>query len=408
MITGVHVRQGVRVEWHDHVAVRRARDWLAVAAPVTDVQDVERLRALLSEVAKGSGLVIQGGDCAESFERNTPSYVQSQVRLLHDLAGVVHDHAERVVMIARAAGQYFKPRSEDFERTRAGEVLLKYRGDGVNSRHEHSRLRVPDALRLVSAYENSRLTVRYMTGEVTPASLTYGEEVFVSHEAMLLEYEEPLTRRVGPRDGPRYCMSTHFPWIGVRSNEPAGPHVQWARTIANPIGVKVGPHTTERSVVALAEALDPYRKPGRLTLICRLGSQQVRQRLPLHIKAVRDGGWMPVWLCDPMHGNSYTRLRDGRRTRAVEAIIEEVEGFWEVHADLGTHPGGVHLELTADEVAECVDEVEDLEQAQSPCSYLSLGDPRLNRDQSVKVMRAVRELLRVSPACGQVEAVAGG
>jgi 3-deoxy-D-arabino-heptulosonate 7-phosphate (DAHP) synthase class II len=384
------MRPGVRVDWPDHNALRRVQHWLAGAPALTTPSDVEHLRWELSCVADGDGIVVQGGDCAESFERNTPSYVQAQMSLLHELGDLLRPHAQRVLMGARAAGQYFKPRSGDVEPTPSGAGVLKYRGDGVNSSLAHPELRVPDPSRIVAAYENARLTTRYMSGEVTPADAS---DIFLSHEAMLLEYEAPLTRAVSARDRRRYCASTHLPWIGVRSNEPTGAHVAWASRIINPIAVKVGPGTTEETVVALARALDPQRIPGRLVFIHRLGAMRVGEQLPRHIKAVTDAGWRPVWLCDPMHGNSLNRRRDGLRTRVVETIIEEIRGFWRAHALMGTHPGGVHLELTADPVTECVDRLDEVERVLLRGSYLTLGDPRLNREQAFAVVDAVRNLI---------------
>ena len=388
---------GICVNWPDPNSLRRSMKLLASSPPLVSHRHVQLLHQELADVAIGNAMVLQGGDCAESFESNNLSYIAGQVELLTELADVFREMGSRVVPIVRGAGQYFKPRSSDYERLPSGIRVLKYRGDGVNGHRAIDSLRTPDAHRLVEAYCNSRRTLQYMQRLDALARAERGA-AYVSHEALLTEYEQPLTRRI-PALGQMYSGSTHFPWIGVRSNSPFGPQVCWASNIVNPLGVKIGPNTSEDQILTLAERLDPLRTLGRLTLIVRLGAASMAERLPRMIRVVKEAGWTPIWMCDPMHGNSIIRSCDGVRTRALTAIIEELRTFFEIHFSIGTHAAGIHLELTHQPVTECVRTCSEIETTQLT-DYRSLGDPRLNGYEARNVILSIRDLVGNRPSKG--------
>ncbi len=384
------MRPGLTVNWPDTDQLRRSVEELKSAAPLVSFPQVQMLCKDLGRVAEGRAIILQGGDCAESFEATSNRYVVGQITLLKALADMLKSTGHDVVVIARAAGQCFKPRSDDYEQLPSGLRLLKYRGDGINSSLPVPALRVPDARRLSRAYRHSQNVLETMR-QFEVSNEIGVRAIYASHEALALPYEQPLTRPA-PAEQQVYCSSTHLPWIGVRSNEPSEEHVSWAATISNPIAVKIGPNTSSEHLVALAQKLDPVRIPGRLIFITRLGASHIAEQLPDMIRAVQSAGWKPIWLCDPMHGNSVTRMTDGIRVRALTSILAELTSFYGIHKSIGTHPGGLHLELTHQSVTECVYDTGDIETAALD-HYLSLGDPRLNADHATEIVVAARELL---------------
>ncbi|WP_416875954.1 3-deoxy-7-phosphoheptulonate synthase [Kitasatospora sp. SC0581] len=369
---------GQQPQWPDQERVREVRAALGALPPLVEPAAVDRLRERLAEAALGRALVVQGGDCAETFAGNTPEHVRANLHaLLHCATLFEVASGLPVVPVGRVAGQYAKPRSSPT----GPDGLPSYRGDIVNGLAATAEARTPDPRRMLTAYDGAGAALDVLDS-VADATRT---ELFASHEALLLDYEVPLVR-----DG--YALSGHFLWIGERTRELDGAHVALARRIANPLGLKLGPSTTPEQAVAYAEALDPDRVPGRLTLISRMGADRVSDVLPPLVEAVADAGHPVVWLCDPMHGNTETAA-GGLKTRRFDRIAAEVSGYFAVHRAIGSHPGGLHLELTGDDVTECLGGREDLREEQLPERYLTGCDPRLNGRQTLDLARVVAEIL---------------
>ncbi len=405
--------------------------------PLVFAGECDELRGKLADVAAGRAFILQGGDCAETFDTGTAIDIRGKLRVLLSMAVVLTYAAQvPVVKLGRLAGQYAKPRSNDTE-TRGGVVLPAYRGDAVNGldfteqsrRHDPNRLmevynHSAATLNLIRAFvtggfadlravhswnqdfvRNSGVEVRYesMADEIERAlafmvACGVDKEAFrtvdfySSHEALVLPYEHAMTRIDSRTDTP-YNTSAHMVWIGERTRQVDGAHVQFARHLRNPIGVKIGPSMTGDEVVALADALDPQHEPGRLTLISRMGAGKVRTALPPLVRAVEATGRSVAWVCDPMHGNTF-ETANGYKTRAFSQVVDEMNGFFDVHEELGTWPGGVHLELTGDDVTECVGGVADaLAEADLPNRYETACDPRLNRNQSLELAFLIAERL---------------
>jgi 3-deoxy-7-phosphoheptulonate synthase len=339
-----------------------------------------------------------------------------------------------VVKMGRMAGQFAKPRTSDTE-TREGIELPAYRGDAVNGYDFTLESRTADPMRLLQAYNTSASTLnliraftmggfadlrsvhewnkgftdnpansRYetMAREIDKAikfmaacGANFNElrttEFYTSHEGLLFDYERPMTR-IDSRTGTPYDTSAHFIWIGERTRKLDGAHMDFLSRVRNPLGVKLGPNTSVDDVLALIEKLDPEREPGRLTLISRMGAGKIREALPKLVKAVKDAGAQPLWVSDPMHGNGITTA-NGYKSRRFDDVMDEVRGFFEVHRDLGTFPGGVHIELTGDDVAECLGGSEHIDEATLESRYESLCDPRLNHSQSLELAFLVAEEL---------------
>jgi 3-deoxy-7-phosphoheptulonate synthase len=423
--------------WPDPGALKAVYDTLAEVPPLVQPGECDNLRERLAAVARGEAFLLQGGDCAETFEANTAEGIRGKVRTLLQMAVVLtYGASVPVVKVGRLAGQYAKPRSSDVE---AGTGLPSYRGDAVNSLHGD---RTPDPSRMVRAYANSAATMNFMRAMSTDGSAdlaavhdwnvgfvasspaghryeelatdieralafmracgldlegmseTHGVELYSSHEALLLEYERALTR-LDEHSGRAYDLSAHLVWIGERTRQLDGAHVDLLSRIANPIGLKIGPSATGDDVVALCERLDPTLQPGRLTLISRMGAARVRDALPGIVRAVEAarGTGSVVWTCDPMHGNT-TESPNGYKTRHFDDVMDEVRGFFEVHAALGTHPGGVHVELTGDEVTECLGGAHQLTHDDLAGRYETACDPRLNNSQSLELAFLVAEMLQ--------------
>ncbi|MDR1513828.1 MAG: 3-deoxy-7-phosphoheptulonate synthase class II [Propionibacteriaceae bacterium] len=405
--------------------------------PLVFAGECDDLRAGLAQAAAGRAFVLQGGDCAETFDTVTAASIQRRLRVLLSMSVVLTYAAEvPVVKIGRMAGQYAKPRSKEVE-VRGSVGLPAYRGDAVNGFEFDAAARRHDPDRLLRAYYASAATLnlvrafvkggfadlsamhswnadfvreahvaeRYerLTGEIGRA-LSFmrtigvdGGEAFrtvdfwASHEALLIDYEHALTR-IDSRTGRPYNVGGHLLWIGERTRQVHGAQAELLRRLRNPLGVKVGPDADLADVVALLERLDPDREPGRITLITRLGANRIRQQLPGLVEAVEATGRKVVWVCDPMHGNTF-EAATGYKTRSFADVTAELDGFFDVHQDLGTWPGGVHFELTGDDVTECVGGAVDVSEADLANRYETVCDPRLNRQQSLELAFRVADRL---------------
>jgi 3-deoxy-7-phosphoheptulonate synthase len=415
-------------DWPDPVALRQAALALAGLPPLVVASEVDQLRDRLGAVARGEAFLLQGGDCAETFATSSQTDIAGKVRVLLQMSVVLTYGASMpVVKLGRIAGQYAKPRSAELDA--AGRP--SYRGDMVN---ELSGDRTPNPDRLVRAYSTAASTLnllrayaggglaaldrvhawntafarstdtgtRYekLAGEIDRAvrfmracgvhdSALDGVELYASHEALILEYERALTRL---EDGRAYDLSGHFVWVGERTRQMDGAHLDFVSRIRNPIGVKLGPTTTPEYAAELVERLDPENQPGRLTLISRMSNSRIRDVLPPIVEKVQSTGHLVVWHCDPMHGNT-EETSDGVKTRHLDRIIDEVDGFFDVHSDLGTHPGGLHVELTGDDVTECIGGTAELTAADLVRRYETACDPRLNIEQSLELAFRVAERL---------------
>ena len=428
-------------EWPDRAALAAVLTDLATAPSLVRPAEYGLLTARLAEVARGEAFLLQGGDCAERLDVVSDRSVPNKLQVLLQMAVVLtYASALPVVKVGRIAGQYAKPRSKPTE-TRDGVTLPAYRGDAVNGFDFTPAARIPDPERLRRMYHASAGTLDAMRAFLvgggadlhqvhewnrnfvsrSPAGARYERlagqihralefmracgvepaelrttELFSSHEGLLLDYEAALTRR-DPDTGACYAGSGHMVWIGERTRQLDGAHVAYFATIDNPIGVKLGPTTTPDTALALIDRLDPNRRPGRLTFIVRMGADKIRDRLPDLVEKVTASGATVVWTCDPMHGNTF-EAPSGHKTRRFDQILDEVAGFFEVHNALGTHAGGIHVELTGDDVTECVGGGADVEFEDLHRSYESACDPRLNRSQSLDLAFRVAEMIRPEPA----------
>jgi 3-deoxy-7-phosphoheptulonate synthase len=414
--------------WPDLAALREVSATLSGMPPLVVASEVDQLRDRLAAVARGEAFLLQGGDCAETFATSSQADIAGKVRVLLQMAVVLTYGASMpVVKVGRIAGQYAKPRSSDIDAS----GQQSYRGDMVNDLIGD---RTPDPQRILRAYSTAASTLnllrayaggglasldrvhawnsafardtetggRYekLAGEIDRAvrfmracgvhdAALEGVELYCSHEALILEYERALTR---VEDGRAYDLSGHFVWVGERTRQMDGAHLEFVSRIANPIGVKIGPSTTPDVAVELVERLDPDGVPGRLTLVSRMSNTKVRDVLPGIVEKVRSTGHLVVWQCDPMHGNT-EETEDGVKTRHLDRIIDEVDGFFDVHAELGTHPGGLHIELTGEDVTECIGGTAELTAADLGRRYETACDPRLNIAQSLELAFRVAERL---------------
>ena len=421
----------------DRGAVDAAVARLRKAPPLVFAGECDDLMEKIAAVTRGEAFLLQGGDCAETFDGVTADNVRNKLRVLLQMAVVLTYAASvPVVKLGRLAGQYAKPRSSDME-TRNGMTLPAYRGDAVNGYDFTPESRIPDPQRLVDVYNSSAATLNLVRAFVTGGyadlrqvhtwntdfvqtspfgqryeavadeierALTFMKAIGAdpdefhrvdfhsSHEALLLEYEQSLTRIDSRTDLP-YNVSAHFVWIGERTRQLDGAHVEMLSRIQNPIGIKLGPTTTPDDALAYAARLNPDNKPGRLTFITRFGAGKIREGLPPLVEKVTAEGVQVAWVCDPMHGNTF-EASSGYKTRRFDDVIEEVQGFFDVHRAVGTWPGGVHVELTGDDVTECVGGGEEINEAGLANRYESVCDPRLNRVQSLELSFLVAEMLR--------------
>ncbi len=423
-------------DWPDADAVRNVRSVLESVPPITVPAEVDRLRENLAAVARGEAFLLQGGDCAETFVDNTEPHIRGNIRTLLQMAVVLTYGASMpVVKVGRIAGQYAKPRSSATDAL----GLPSYRGDMVNSLVTTPEARIADPSRMIRAYANAGAAmnlVRALTSAgmadlhkvhdwnkdfvlTSPAGARYeamaaeidrglrfitacgvndaslhSTELFSSHEALVLDYERAMLRLDTTGQTPRlYDLSGHFVWVGERTRQLDGAHIAFAELLANPIGVKIGPSATPEQVVEYVERLDPHRAPGRLTLISRMGSTRVREALPPVVEKVTASGHQVIWQCDPMHGNT-VESTTGFKTRHFDRVVDEVQGFFEVHHALGTYPGGIHVEITGEDVTECLGGAQDISDADLAGRYETACDPRLNTQQSLELAFLVAEMLR--------------
>ncbi|MEU2441566.1 class II 3-deoxy-7-phosphoheptulonate synthase [Streptomyces rubradiris] len=423
-------------EWPDPVALDAVTRQLACLPPLVLWGECARLRDRLADVARGDAFLLQGGDCAETFAGVSVDAVGNKLNTLLQMSAVLtYAAAMPVVKVGRLAGQYAKPRSRPTE-TRDGVTLPAYRGDAVNGFAFTPEARVPDPQRLLRVYQSSSSTLNlvraFMAGGYADLSQVHewnrdfvagsplkgkyerladhidhaldfmratggtpedfdSAEFFVSHEGLLLDYESALTR-ADARTGVRYAASGHMLWIGERTRDLDGAHVEYCSRVANPIGVKLGPATTADTALRLVDRLDPDRVPGRLTFITRMGKDKIRDALAPLVEKVTASGAQVAWICDPMHGNTI-EAPSGHKTRRFDDVLDEVRGFFEVHRSLGTHPGGIHVELTGDDVTECVGGGHQIDFVDLTARYESTCDPRLNRRQSLDLAFLVAEFL---------------
>ncbi|MBT2383736.1 3-deoxy-7-phosphoheptulonate synthase [Streptomyces sp. ISL-11] len=373
-------------DWGDAAPqVQRVRQELADRPALVRAADIRTLSAHLAHVARGESQVVQAGDCAEDPAECTSGYVARKAGLLDTLAGVMKMITHKpVVRAGRMAGQFAKPRSNPTERV-AGVELPVYRGHMVNSPEPHPERRRPDPQRLLSGYLAASEAMTHL-GWLNPARRSgICPPVWTSHEALLLDYEQPMVRH--DEEGRAWLTSTHWPWIGERTRQVDGAHVALLAEVANPIACKVGPTMDADDLLALCERLDPAREPGRLTLIARMGAANVADRLPPLVAAVRAAGHPVSWLTDPMHGNTRAAA-DGLKTRLVETVVREVRDFQTAVRSAGGVAGGLHLETTPEDVTECVQDESALDRVGD--KYTSFCDPRLNPRQAIAVVSAWR------------------
>jgi 3-deoxy-7-phosphoheptulonate synthase len=411
---------------------------LSKLPPIVTSWEIEALKNQLAAAARGKRFLLQGGDCAESFTECTSDVIASKLKILLQMSMVlVQGSRKPVTRVGRFAGQYAKPRSEDVE-TRGGVTLPSYRGDLVNRSGFTPEEREPDPRLMLRAYERSALTLNFIRALVrggfadlhhpefwdldfaqhSPLAEEYhgiarrvadalqfmenilgvhaGEmewvDFFTSHEGLHLLYEQAQTRRVPRREG-WYNLSTHFPWIGMRTADPRGAHVEYARGIRNPIAVKVGVGIAAADLRELLDIVHPTDEPGRLTLIHRFGAKRIGDCLPRAIEAVRATGKTVLWCCDPMHGN--TRMTaDGAKTRHFDDIAGELEQAFAIHRGCGSYLGGVHIELTGENVTECLGGARNLVAADLKRAYRSEVDPRLNYEQALEIAMLIARMMQ--------------
>jgi 3-deoxy-7-phosphoheptulonate synthase len=427
-------------DWPDEHALEQVLKQMATLPPLVFAGEARDLTAQLAQVADGKAFLLQAGDCAESFESFSADDIRDKLRVILQMAVVLtYSSGVPTVKVGRIAGQFAKPRSAPTEQV-DGLELPSFRGHLVNDAAFTAVARAPQPERLIHAYHQSASTLnllraftkggfadlarvhvwnqefvassregrryeqvadeidramRFMKAcGVDPSTqpALHDVDFYTSHEALILGYEEALTRQ-DSLTGDWYDCSAHLLWIGERTRQIDGAHVEFLRGVRNPIGCKLGPEATPEEALALCERLNPDRIPGRLTLVTRMGAGRVREALPPLLNAVRDSGHPVVWACDPMHGNTFT-ASGGQKTRRFDDILAEIAGFFSAHTEAGTWPGGVHVELTGDEVTECLGGAEEILDTDLGARYETMCDPRLNARQSLDLAFQVAELLR--------------
>ncbi|MFO1018468.1 MAG: 3-deoxy-7-phosphoheptulonate synthase class II [Hyphomonadaceae bacterium] len=430
----------IPTDYPDAGALTRVEQQLRSYPPLVFAGEARNLKARLAEVANGKAFLLQGGDCAESFKEFHPDNIRDTFRTLMAMSVVLTFAASRpVVKIGRLAGQFGKPRSENTE-TQNGVTLPSYRGDNINGIDFTPESRIPDPERLIKAYSQSAATLnlirafanggyadlhnvhRWMVGFVadSPQGKRYQEiadriseaigfmeacgitpesvpqvrhvDVYTSHEALLLGYEEAMTR-VDSTTGDWYDTSAHFVWIGDRTRQLDGAHVEFARGIKNPIGMKCGPSLEPDDLLRLIDVLNPTNEPGRLTLIARFGADKVEAGLPKLVRAVTKEGRSVVWSCDPMHGNTL-KTQSGFKTRPFDRILAEARAFTDILPAEGAYPGGVHVEMTGQQVTECLGGASAVTEEDLSSRYHTHCDPRLNGQQALDLAFLIAEQLR--------------
>lgn len=427
-------------EYPDKAALASVETQLKTYPPLVFAGEARNLKASLAEVAEGRAFLLQGGDCAESFAEFHPDNIRDTFRVLLQMAVVLTFAAGMpVVKVGRIAGQFAKPRSEDFE-TRDGVSLPSYRGDIINGIAFDAASRIPDPQRLLQAYSQSAATLNLLRAfanggyadlhnvhrwmldfvadspateryqglaqrisesldfmaacGVTPTTVPHlrSTSFYTSHEALFLGFDEALTR-IDSTSGDWYDTAAHMVWVGDRTRQPDGAHVEFCRGIQNPIGLKCGPSMSLEDLKRLADILNPANEPGRLTLICRFGADKVADGLPKLIRAVEAEGLKVVWSCDPMHGNT-VKSPTGYKTRPFDRVLKEVKTFFEVHRAEGTYAGGVHFEMTGQNVTECLGGAQAIGDEDLQKRYHTHCDPRLNASQALELSFLLSESLR--------------
>lgn len=371
---------GLQPPWPDRAEVAKVRTILASLPPLVPFSAVRALSGQLARVASGEAFALQAGDCAEPFGEAAVAGARNKIRVMRRLSAVLEQALDvPVLRIGRFAGQFAKPRTSPVE-VIGGRSLPSFRGLTVNGPGATEAERRPDPLRMIAGYHTARLVL----SDLADAAAQNAEPVWASHEALLLDYEEPLVRR-DPGTGRHYLLSTHLPWIGERTRQLGGAHVAFLGAMANPVACKIGPDATETDVLGLCATLDPARLPGRLTLITRLGAALVADRLPALVRTVRAAGHPVIWMCDPMHGNQ-RRTASGLKTRRVTDVVDELGAFVRILRDRGQWPGGVHLEIAGEDVTECLWDDDPGTDHKLHRAYHSLCDGRLNNAQASYVV----------------------
>nr|WP_252974168.1 3-deoxy-7-phosphoheptulonate synthase class II [Janibacter melonis] len=421
--------------WPDQAALADVVATLESYPPLVFAGECDDLRDRLASAAIGEAFVLQGGDCAETFVNATADNIRDRVKTILQMAAVLtYGAGMPVVKIGRMAGQYAKPRSKDTE-TREGVELPAYRGDMVNDFEFTPEARRPDPQRLLRGYHSSAATMnlvraftrggfadlrhvhdwnrgfvanaanaryeglardidkamKFMAACGVDFDALKGTEFWSAHEALLLDYERPMTR-VDSRTGDLYNTSGHFVWVGERTRQTDHAHLDFVSRIRNPIGLKVSDKLAPEDLLGIIDRLDPRREPGRLTLITRMGAGRIREALPPLLEAVKTSGSMVTWICDPMHGNTFESA-SGYKTRDFDDVVAEARGFFHAHREVGTVPGGIHVELTGNDVTECLGGAERILDEDLNKRYESVCDPRLNHQQSLELSFLVAEML---------------
>jgi 3-deoxy-7-phosphoheptulonate synthase len=427
-------------EWPDQGALDSALKRLSLLPPLVFAGEARLLTSSLAKVADGKAFLLQAGDCAESFHDGTAASIRDKLKVILQMAAILtYSGGLPVVKIGRIAGQFAKPRSAATE-TVNGQILPSFRGHIVNDDIADPVARIPDPERMIAAYNQSTSTLnllraftkggfadlrqvhfwnqqfvatspegqryealaagidsalRFMAAcgiDLSDQAPIHQVDFFTSHEALLLGYEQALTRQ-DTLTGDWYDCSAHFLWIGERTRQLDHAHVEFLRGVNNPLGCKIGPSATAEEVIALCDALNPSKIPGRLTLITRMGAKKVAESLPPILRAVQASEHPVAWICDPCHGNTFTS-ESGLKTRHFNDVVSEVEGFFAAHKEVGTWPGGLHVELTGDNVTECIGGSDDLADMNLPDNYTTICDPRLNARQSLDLAFSTAELLQ--------------
>ena len=420
----------------DKAALDRAVADLSRLPPITTSWEIDDLKARIAKAQCGEAFVLQGGDCAETFDECTSENIVAKLKILLQMSLVmIYGLKKPVVRVGRMAGQYAKPRSADTE-TRDGVTLPSFRGDLINSRGFTADERIPDPQKILRGYERAAITLNFVrslidggfadlhhpeywdldwVGHSSAAneyrnivssisdSLDFLEtvsgrqfhrtqraDIFAAHEGLHLHYEQAQTRYLERRER-WYNLTTHFPWIGMRTAQLDGAHMEYFRGIANPVGVKIGPGMTREWLQGIIALLNPNNEPGRLTLIHRFGAKSIEEHLPDMIRAVKEVGSPVLWVCDPMHGNTES-TSDGTKTRRFDNVVAELESAFKVHESMGSHLGGVHLELTGENVTECTGGARGLTDADLARAYKSTVDPRLNYEQAMEIAMRIAGL----------------
>ena len=435
-----HLTAAQQPDWENSKGYTKVVSELSSYPPLVFAGEVRALKQQLGDAAQGNGFLIQGGDCAETFDDFRADSIRDKLKILLQMSVVLTYGAScNVVKLGRIAGQFAKPRSTNTE-TRDGIELPSYRGDAVNDINFNEESRKQNPKRLLRTYNQSAATLNLLRAFTTggfadlnkvhvwnqefiaqsPQGEKYEEiansiddaltfmkavgitsdntsalklaEFFTSHEALLLGYEHALTRQDSLTEK-WYNCSAHFLWIGDRTRQPNGAHVEFLSGVDNPIGIKVGPTINKEELISLCEKLNPENEWGRLTLISRMGADTVRSKLPPLIKAIKESGQKVLWVCDPMHGNTY-KTTNGYKTRHFDTILEELEHFFAIHCAEKTIPGGVHFELTGDNVTECLGGAQKISDSDLKSRYETACDPRLNNEQSLELAFLVTDLLR--------------